>query len=77
MRSGSTAAGPVYVVKWSDGGLVMDVDGVGNLMMVPLSERLFAPPTGGSYEFVVDARGTVTGLRLHGVSGMRTAVRTK
>lgn len=75
VRSGSTAA--VYVVKWSDGRLVMDVDGVGNLMMVPLSERLFTPPTGGSYEFVVDDRGIVTGMRLHGVSGTRTAVRTK
>jgi hypothetical protein len=77
IRSGSTAAGSVYVVKWSDGRLVMDIDGVGNLMMVWLSETTFAPPTGGSYEFVVDGQGVVTGMWLHGASGMRTAVRTK
>jgi hypothetical protein len=77
VRSGSTAAGSVYVVKWSGSELVLDVDGVGNLMMVWLSETTFAPPTGGSYEFIVDAQGVVTGLRLHGVSGTRTAVRTK
>jgi hypothetical protein len=39
--------------------------------------RIFAPPMGGSYEFVTDTRGSVTGMRLHGVSGMRTAVRAR
>jgi hypothetical protein len=56
---------------------VLDVDGVGNLMMVWLSETIFAPPTGGSYEFVVDAQGVVTEMRMHGASGMRTAVRRR
>lgn len=77
VRSGSTSVGPVYVVKWSGSELVLDVDGVGNLMMVWLSETIFAPPTGGSYEFVVDAQGVVTEIRMHGASGMRTAVRRR
>lgn len=75
IRSASNVVTSVYVVKWSADGLLLDVDGAGNLIMVPLSETIFAPPMGGSYEFVVDARGAVTGMRLHGVSGMRTAVR--
>jgi hypothetical protein len=77
IRSAANVVTSVIVVKWSDSELLMDVDGVGNLIMVPQSETIFVPPTGGSYEFVVDAKGTVTGMRLHGVSGTRTAVRTK
>ena len=77
IRSATNVVTTVYVVKWSGDGLLLDVDGVGNLIMVPLSETIFAPPMGGSYEFVTDTRGSVTGMRLHGVSGMRTAVRAR
>jgi hypothetical protein len=77
VRSASNVVTAVYVVKLSDGRLWLDVDGVGNLMMVPLSETTFAPPMGGSYEFVTDAQGAVSEMRLHGVSGMRTAVRRR
>jgi hypothetical protein len=77
VRSAANGLVSVYVVTLSDGRLSLDVDGVGGLMMVPLSETTFAPPMGGSYEFVADAQGVVIEMRLHGVSAMRTAVRRR
>jgi hypothetical protein len=77
VRSAANGLVSLYVVTLSDGRLSLDVDGVSGLMMVPLSETSFAPPTGGSYEFVADAQGVVIEMRLHGVSGMRTAVRRR
>ena len=33
-------------VKWSANALLLDVDGAGNLIMVPLSDTMLAPPMG-------------------------------
>lgn len=61
----------------ADDELRLDVDGVGNLPLVPMSNTMFSAPSMGVYEFVTDADGTVTHMVTHGVSGDRTAVRRK
>jgi len=41
------------------------LNGRGRLPMTPLSERMFSPRLIGTYEFVMDAQGTVTHLLTH------------
>jgi hypothetical protein len=59
----------------ADGQLWIDFNGKGRIRLVPQSETMFSPRLLGTYEFVMDARGSVTHLFAHGTEGDYKAVR--
>jgi len=64
-----------YRFRISEGRLMMDIDGSGNMPMIPLTESTFASPVGGTYEFVKDSRGNITHMQTYGVGTSRRAAR--
>jgi hypothetical protein len=66
-----------YTVRLDGAELRLDVDGIGNLPMIPISATSFSPPIGGVYEFVVGGTGIATAMHIHGVSGSSTATRVE
>jgi hypothetical protein len=62
-------------VSLVDGTLLIDFNGKGRMPMMPLSQTMFSPRLLGTYEFVTDASGEVTHVRIHGIEGTNRALR--
>jgi hypothetical protein len=64
-----------FEVTLDRGQLYLDMDGKGKLPMTPLSETTFSPRLLGTYEFIKNNQGVVTGLVAHSTEGDLKAVR--
>jgi hypothetical protein len=64
-----------FEVTLTGGQLFLDMDGKGKLPLTPLSETTFSPRLLGTYEFIKDSGGKVTGLVAHSAEGDLKAVR--
>jgi hypothetical protein len=67
----------VLDVSLADGQLYMNFNGKGQMPLVPLSDTMFSPRILGTYEFISDAGGRVTGVEIYAVEGVFTAPRRK
>jgi hypothetical protein len=67
----------VFNITLSDGELFIDLQGKGNVPMIPLSETLFSPRLLGTYEFVKDEKGDVAYMLVHSAEEVLKAVRRK
>jgi hypothetical protein len=63
--AGSYQMGPrIIVIALEQGELVLDMEGIGKMPLIPLSESAFTSPLVGPVEFAKDAEGAVTRLVL-------------
>ena len=67
----------MLTISLSGGVLSIDFNGKGRVPMMPLSTNMFSPRLLGTYEFVADASGSVTHVRIHGIEGTNIAVRRR